>query len=110
VSPTSPSHSPRTTGSPSGASGPAHPDETVWVPFDGDQVSEALSCLDDLWDRLRLTAVLIALLGLAVAGAGALVGLSYGVALIVGLVAASVGAGALWVRARRRVTTLLGED
>jgi hypothetical protein len=64
---------------------------------------------DDLWDRARLTTFLLVMTGAAVAALGALIGLNYWLAFVAGLGAAAASACVLWVRARRRGATVLGD-
>jgi hypothetical protein len=66
--------------------------------------------ISDLGDRAELSAGIVLVLGAAIAGVLALVGLSFPLSMGVGLGVAAIGVALLWLHARRRGTTLLGDD
>jgi hypothetical protein len=80
------------------------------VRWDRDSLGDAYERIEDLGTRAELAIIVILVVGAAITGALTLVGLDIGLSAGGGFGIAVVGMGLLWLRARRRGTSLLGED
>jgi hypothetical protein len=80
------------------------------VRWDRESLVDAYDRISDLGDRAELSAVIVLVVGAAIAGVLALVGLSFPLSIGGGLGVAAISMGLLWLHARRRGTTVLGDD